>query len=160
MSIMWIYEKSNKEVKEMSEVINLDLYFTDYVTKADRREVYKNELTNEIIENAQKLLQKVNGLLNELGISKSDVTSGWRPPTVNAQVTNAAKRSAHMIGLAVDLLDNTNQDLAKLIASQPDLLRKYGLFIEDMSSTRGKNTNWCHLDYMTRQDRPSRVFKP
>jgi hypothetical protein len=42
-----------------------------------------------------------------------------------------------MIGKAVDLLDNSNQDLAKLIASRPDLLRKYELFMEDMRSTRG-----------------------
>lgn len=144
----------------MSDIISLDLYYKDYVTKKDRRQEYSNEYDDSITDNATILLFKVNSLLNDLGIEKADVTSGWRPESVNVKITNAAKKSAHMIGKAVDILDNDNQDLAKLVASRPDLLRKYDLFMEDLNSTRGKNTNWVHLDYMVRSDRPSRVFLP
>lgn len=144
----------------MKEVVSLDLYYTDYVTKKDRRQEYPNDFNNTINENAKVLLQKINSLLNDLGIYKSDVTSGWRPDAINSKLSNAAKKSAHMLGKAVDLLDNSNQDLGKLIASRPDLLRKYDLFMEDLSHTRGKNTNWIHLDYLVRSDRPSRTFVP
>lgn len=142
------------------EVINIDQYFTDFSTKQDRRIQYKDELTPKILDNAKKLIEIVNNFLNELGIEEGQVTSGWRPASLNGKITNAAKQSYHMLGLAVDILDNKNQDLAKLIASKPDLLRKYGLWLEDFNFTRGKNTNWIHLDLGQRQDRPSRQFKP
>lgn len=141
-------------------IISIDLYYTDYVTKVDRRKEYSSDFTPEINANSIILLSKVNSLLTELGIDSGDVTSGWRPPAINSKTANAAKRSAHMIGKAVDLLDNFNQDLAKLVASRPDLLRKYDLFMEDMGSTRGQNTNWCHIDMMSRSDRSSRIFIP
>ena len=144
----------------MQNLISLDLYFTDYVSKADRRIQYASEYNDDIKNNAIKLLGLVNQLLNDLGIQSADVTSGWRPPQINRQVSNSAKSSYHMLGLAVDILDNHNQDLCKLVASRPDLLRKYGLFMEDMGSTKGINTNWCHLDCGTRSDRPSRTFLP
>lgn len=143
-----------------NEVISIDLYFTDFVTKKDRRVVYASEYQPEYLDNAKKLLLAVNSFLNDLGIKTGDVTSGWRPASINKQTTNAAKHSAHMICLAVDLLDNKNQDLAKLVCSRPDLLRKYNLFVENPQSTRGQNTNWCHLDLLVRADRPSRMFNP
>lgn len=142
------------------EVISLDLYFTDFVTKKDRRKQFPSEFNTQILINATQLLQKINAFLNELGVQKGNVTSGWRPASVNSQTQNAAKKSFHMLGMAVDLLDNDKQELAKLVASNPDLLRKYGLFMEDMNHTRGQNTNWCHIDMGARADRPSRIFIP
>lgn len=141
-------------------MISLDLYFTDYVTKADRRIQYASEYTDDIRNNAIKLLALINQLLSDLGITESDVTSGWRPLQINNKTTNAAKQSGHLNGLACDILDDDNQNLAKLVASRPDLLRKYGLFLESPQSTKGINTNWVHLDCLTRADRPSRVFLP
>lgn len=125
-----------------------------------RDKLYPTEWTKEVQDNAKKLLEKVNALLNELGIQKATVSSGFRPAAINNKVTNAAKKSYHMLGIAVDILDNKNQDLAKLVANSPILLKKYDLFMEDMSSTKGVNTNWVHLDFGTRTDRPSRIFKP
>lgn len=140
--------------------LTLDMYFQDFVTKKDRRKEFASELTQDIINNATKLVAIINNFLNELGVEEVQVTSGWRPATVNAGISNAAKRSYHMNGLACDLLDNKNQDLAKLIASNPDLLRKYNLFLESPQATQGKNTNWAHIDLGTRSDRPSRIFNP
>jgi len=125
-----------------------------------RDKLYPDEWTPEVQLNAKTLLEKVNALLNELSIDKAVVSSGFRPSTINNKVTNAAKKSAHMIGKAVDILDNKNQDLAKLIANNPILLKKYDLWMESSTATKGQNTNWVHLDFMVRKDRPSRVFLP
>lgn len=125
-----------------------------------RDKLYPDEWTKEVQENAKKLLDKVNAFLIELGIEKVSVSSGFRPAAINNKVTNAAKKSYHMLGMAVDILDNKNQDLAKLVANNPILLKKYELWMEDLNSTKGKNTNWVHLDIGSRTDRPSRIFKP
>lgn len=118
------------------------------------------EVTPEVIANAEKLLKAVNSLLAELNIKFAKVSSGFRPAAVNAGIGNAAKKSSHMTGKAIDLLDDKAQSLAKLLASKPELLRKYGLFLEDPESTKGQNSNWCHVDIADRPDRPSRIFKP
>lgn len=143
-----------------NEIISLDLYFTDYVSKKDRRLEYPKEFTPTVLANAKKLLVQVNALLSDLGITSGGVTSGWRPVAVNSATPNSAKASYHMTGLAVDLLDNAKQDLAHLIASRPDLLKKYNLWLESPLSTKGINTNWCHLDLGVRSDRSSRTFIP
>lgn len=147
-------------MEKMSSPISIDLYFTDFVSKKDRRQQYHNDFNESILDNANKLLVQVNAFLTELGVQTANVTSGWRPPQINNQTTNAAKKSAHMIGSAVDILDNKTQDLAHLVASRPDLLKKYNLWLENPQNTKGVNTNWVHLDLMTRSDRPSRMFNP
>jgi uncharacterized protein YcbK (DUF882 family) len=118
------------------------------------------ELTKEVLDNAKTLLEKVNSLLKDLGITNVKLSSGFRPSSVNASIANAAKKSAHMICKALDIIDDKDQTIGKLVSSKPELLRKYGLFIEDLGSTKGKNTNWVHLDIVDRKDRPSRSFKP
>lgn len=125
-----------------------------------REKTYASELTQEIINNTNELLDKVNALLFELGIKKASVSSGWRPAAINSQTPNAAKKSLHMIGKAVDILDDSNQTLGKAILTNPNLLTKYGLWMEDLSSTKGKNTNWVHLDIGVRKERALRIFKP
>lgn len=119
------------------------------------------ELTDEVKANMDELRTCVNELLEELGWDKDpDTTSGFRPSAVNAGVAGAAKKSAHMQGLALDLMDDKAQTLAKKIQSRPDLLKKYGLWLENPEYTKGSNTNWVHLDKKERKDRPSRVFNP
>lgn len=118
------------------------------------------ELTPELVSNANKLLKAVNSVLAELEVKFGKVSSGFRPAAVNASIGNAAKKSLHMQCLAIDLLDDKGQSLGKKLAANPELLRKYSLFLEDLESTKGKNSNWSHLDLGTRADRPSRIFKP
>lgn len=136
----------------------LNLY--NYLTASKKYPERANhpEVTSTVTSNATRLLEKVNALLIELGVNpeEKDVSSGFRPSTVNAAIKGAAKKSLHMLGLAIDIRD-TDGSLGKLIASRPDLLRKYGLFIEDIKYTKG----WVHLDISpTRSDRPSRSFIP
>lgn len=109
---------------------------------------------------ATTLLERVNALLNELGVETASVTSGFRPTTINTKIVNAAKKSLHTTGKAVDILDDKDQTLGKLILSQPELLLKYGLWIEALESTTGKLSNWVRLDMGVRSERVVRTFKP
>lgn len=121
------------------------------------------ELNDALLQNANKLLTKVQALFVDLGLdlSKYSVSSGFRPSEVNAAIANAAKASLHQLCKAIDIVDDKNQTLAKLIESRPDLLKKHGLWLESPRHTIGKNTNWVHLDISeARPDRPSRVFAP
>lgn len=134
-------------------VIKLEDYITASGKYKDRLD--NPELTEEVKDNAVILLNKVNQLLDELKITKVTVSSGFRPSAVNAATKGAAKKSLHMTGHAIDILDIDNK-LGKLILTQPDLLKKYGLWMEDISAT----PTWCHLDdSTTRKDRELRVFK-
>jgi hypothetical protein len=145
-------KKQGKVMQNVKEIISLSQYLMG-------REVqYKDEYNQLVMDNAKELLIKVNNLLNDLGVTSAPVSSGWRPPSLNATIKNAAKRSLHMSGKAVDILDDKDQTLAKLILSKPELLKKYDLWIEDETKTVGKNTNWVHLDIGVRQDRLVRKF--
>lgn len=151
--------------KDKPVAISIEAYFQDSKTGDDRRVKYSKDYTNEILENAKDLLKKVNSFLEELGVMSARVSSGWRPPSVNASIPGSAKRSLHMDGKAIDIVD-TSGDLDRMIIKkeqeladrgQPSLLRKYGLWLEDPEATK----TWCHLDCSSkRTDRPLRVFKP
>lgn len=140
-----------------NELISL----TDLVTSSGKYpdRALSPELTQELKENGVKLINKVNQMLTELGIKEATLSSGFRTSEANASTPNSAKRSLHMQCRACDIIDDDNQTLGKLILSRNDLLEKYGLWLEDLNSTKGQNTNWCHLDNGVRFDRNPRMFK-
>lgn len=125
----------------------------DWITSSNTYPERERELTEEIRANAAILMGKISLLLEALAIPGVVVSSGFRPPSVNAKIKNAAKASSHMTGKAVDFADIDGK-LKELIRSHPELLRKLGLFMEDPKST----PTWVHLDFATRDDRPSRIF--
>lgn len=132
----------------------------DYLTASgkypDREK--SSELTPEKLENAKKLLTAVNALLAEAGILSVSVSSGFRPLAANV-AAGGAKKSLHGTCLAIDLLDDKTQSLANKMT--PTLLRKYDLFMENEAYTKGKWTNWVHLQNSPNMlDRPSRRFVP
>lgn len=118
------------------------------------------DLPEELRLNLDRLIGAVNGLLLDLkaeGLLKSVnviVSSGYRSLALNSGI-GGAKRSYHMRCLAVDLQDKDG-NLAKIIASRPDLLKKHKLWLESPAHTKG----WIHLDLGERTDRQSRVFLP
>lgn len=113
------------------------------------------EVTKEVLDNAAKLLEKVNAFLNELGVEEAKVSSGFRPSSVNASTPGAAKRSLHMQGRAIDLEDPSGE-LDKLISSRDDLKKKYGLWQESPAHTQ----NWAHIDDKDRGPRAENTFIP
>lgn len=140
--------------KVKSPIISLDSYLMG------RDKQFPEEFTKEILLNSTILLEKVNSLLWNLQVKKAEVSSGWRPAAINAATANAAKKSLHMQAKAIDIKDDKGQTLANKILTKPDLLISLDLWLEDPAATRGKNTNWVHLDFGVRPNRPLRMFKP
>lgn len=115
-------------------------------------------LTPEMKKNLDKLLLAVNKLRAMWG-KPLVVSSGYRPPAQNAAAGGATK-SNHMICAAVDFRD-PNQELAKWLISNLQVLEDCGLWMEDPSATRiGKGPDgWVHVQiYPPKSGR--RIFKP
>lgn len=165
-----LYSKKATEnvvIPESKPQVKYMISYEDYITASNSYpdRLKSSELTDELKNNANSLLSKINKLLNDLHLTNNKVTSGFRPSEVNAGIGNAAKKSLHMTCNAIDLMDDKNQTIAKLIESKeksnPGFLKSYGLWLETPDATKGKYTNWCHLDQSTiRSDRPIRIFIP
>lgn len=103
-----------------------------------------------IREHAALTVSKVNALLAVLEEeciplethpkTLTIVSSGWRPPQVNAQVKGAAPKSKHMTADACDLYDPEG-DIDEYLSDHPDVLTALGLYMEHPSATKG----WCHV---------------
>lgn len=142
----------------------------DWITSSGRypERAKSVELTSEVIANAEDLIKRVNNLLNIINWEdKITISSGFRPSGVNTNVAGAAKRSAHMIGKAMDIQQpKSNNKLGLLIRKIQDnkgkagVLGQAGLMMESLESTIGANTSWTHLDTVARTERPSMEFKP
>lgn len=124
----------------------------DYWMGRDKK--YPNDLTREIELNAADLVGRCNMLAKVLPFPLPTVSSGWRPPSVNAGVKGAAKRSNHMIGNAVDFADAKGVMARWCFENQP-VLERVGLWLEHPEST----PTWCHLQRVASASK-RRVFRP
>lgn len=84
----------------------------------------------------------------------SIVTSGWRPPSINARTEGASPTSLHMVGDAVDLHDPEGTLDAWARNGGQKVLQDLGLWLESPLDT----PRWCHI-----QTRPppsgQRIFR-
>ena len=116
---------------------------------------YADELTDEIRANAETTVGKANQLLEISGFKHvSEVSSGWRPRSVNDATANAATTSKHLSGQAVDLAD-AHRDLAGWCVDNLDVLEGIGLWMEDPRWT----PTWIHLQTVPPRS-GRRVFIP
>lgn len=137
---------------------------TDYWMGRDR--LYPTAMSPDIERNAARLLETVNLFVTRAkaaGVpfvanpaTGSLVSSGWRPPVVNANTPRASRTSLHMVGRAIDLFDPQDRIDAWVFGPVGlALLAELGLWLEHPDATPG----WCHL-----QDRAPgsgrRVFRP
>jgi hypothetical protein len=111
------------------------------------------ECTSRVRIYAADLAERVSRLLNHLNIS-AKVSSGFRTSAVNASIPNSAKRSAHMLGCAVDLEDHANA-LDDAIMKDPGVLTQFDLYLESPHHTPG----WCHIQTV-RPPSGNRIFLP
>lgn len=135
--------------KDMFTLDNLLTSSGKYKSRAD-----SPECTQEVKDNGTALLEKVNALLEDLGIDSSELTisSGFRTAEVNASTPGSAKKSLHMAGSAIDIAGHV---VYEALEGRGDLLKKHKLWREDKSGA----PTWTHLDDSTaRADRPSRTF--
>lgn len=114
---------------------------------------YASDYTAEVSNNLDKLLVHLNKFRKAYG-KPMKVSSGWRPPSVNASVKGAAKRSNHMLGLACDFSD-PDGSLAAWCLNNLKVLEDCGLYLEDPGHTKG----WLHLQCVP-PGSGRRVFKP
>lgn len=110
------------------------------------------ELANKLL-----ILAKTAGVhLHDNPNTGSIVSSGWRPPDINARTAGAAKASKHLTGEAIDLYDPQGE-LGRwlLTADGQRAMIDLGLWQEDPSATK----TWAHV-----QTRPPgsgrRTFMP
>lgn len=131
-----------------------------------RREQYPLALNPRIEGEAVVTVDLVNKLLDRArahGVTVPPsprtgtlVSSGWRPPAVNASTPGAAVNSKHMSGQALDVYD-PDGDLDTWLMTDVGLqcLAELGLWLEHPSATKG----WCHLQTVAPRS-GRRVFYP
>lgn len=159
--------KSKSEVQKTKRV-----YITedDIITSSGRypERAKSPELTEEVRRNIKDIAARVNALLNELGWEeKVSISSGFRTSASNSTTKGAAKKSSHMLGKAVDIVQPKNDNkLGKLIRqTQGDegrggILARHGLMMEAIEITVGQQTSWVHVDTVPRAYRATYEFKP
>lgn len=109
--------------------------------------------SEEIQINARELLLRVNTLLAHIGV-KTTVNSGWRPPSYNATIPNAAPNSKHMTGHAIDLADPEGE-IDDILFKDPTILIDHKLWMEHPAATR----RWTHLQSVPPRSE-NRIFFP
>lgn len=126
-----------------------------------RNDTHPDDLSPEIVRNATHLLRRVNTMLALVQmviephpVTRTPISSGWRPPSVNANTPNAAPRSKHMTGDAVDIYD-PDGELDDWCMEHLDILAECGLWLEHPSATKG----WSHLQQVPPRS-GKRVFYP
>ncbi len=141
-------------------MITVDDYFMD------RREQYPLALTPDIERNATRFVTVANALIARAmgsGIhfdtnpkTGTPMSSGWRPPTVNAATPGAAPNSKHMLALAGDLYDPAGKIDAWLMTDAgQQALQDVGIWIEHPDATPG----WSHWQIVP-PGSGRRVFRP
>lgn len=140
-------------------MITLDDLLTSSGKYPDRAK--SPEVTDEVRKNGEELLRRVNALLKELGITNATVSSGFRTSDANKAIPNAAKKSAHMRGMAIDIAD-PDQKIAKLVRKTQNnqgkkgIMGRHGVMMEKLEKT----PTWAHFDFVVRSERPSYEFEP
>lgn len=129
----------------------------------NRLEKYASCVTDQILENAEITVTRVNTLLHAMALAGvplvvspktgSLCSSGWRPPAVNSVTPGAAKKSKHLIGAACDLYD-PHEKLDEFCMRNEDLLERLCLWLEHPESTQG----WCHVQIFPPES-GNRVFR-
>jgi hypothetical protein len=104
-----------------------------------RDKKYTNELTSEIRNNINLLLNSVNPFISKCPY-ECHVNSGWRPAAINSATSGAATKSTHLSGLAVDIADPKG-DLRRWVLCNLGGLQICGLWCEDFRWT----PTWVHF---------------
>jgi hypothetical protein len=125
-----------------------------------KKPIASNQIEVLHIVNAEFLISKVNQLWavyeKQNGNRPLIVSSGYRTKAINASIKGSAKRSNHMMGLAVDIQD-PQKILQRWLKTPAGLkaLEDADLYCEDFSFTK----TWVHFQ-TTRPLSGMRFFMP
>jgi hypothetical protein len=129
-----------------------ELYPLAYSPTIEREALRTIDLVNQLLQSAQ-----ADGVTLERNPKTGTiVSSGWRPPEVNAATAGAAPRSHHMTGRAIDVFDPDGDldDWLMTDLGQSELTR-IGLWMEHPACTK----SWSHLQTVPPRS-GKRVFWP
>lgn len=109
------------------------------LTPAIEREAYRTAtLVSQLLTQAQSY----GVTMDRHPVTKTLVSSGWRPPAVNAATSGAAVNSKHMTGQALDVYDpDGDLDEWLMTGEGQAAMTALGLWHEHPSATKG----WAHL---------------
>lgn len=99
------------------------------------------DLSPEIQANLNLLLERINKVRTAWG-KPMHVNSGLR--LVGQQPANAAAKSNHLVGLAVDIGDDADGTLWQWVLANLQLMQNIGLWFEDPRWTHNMG-NWVHF---------------
>jgi D-alanyl-D-alanine dipeptidase len=128
---------------------------TEYFERDGRDQRIKFAVPQQHVSNSVKLLIKVNSALAAFDVYRGAhfvavVSSGYRTPEVNASIPNAAPRSNHMSGSAVDIRDRDHELAKWCVGPGKNVIDSLGLYIEAPSYT----PTWVHLQIVPTNKNP------
>lgn len=152
-SVMLYGNRCSCGYTEVRRFISVDDYFMCRTTDPKHSaygldfrlvEPYAQEYTDQILEEATKLVLLVNSLFTQLSETTGKdfeitLTSGWRPKRYSTEL-GLSTRSHHCFGRAVDIADVGNLKY-DILAGHLDMLKGRGMAVEHKSATR----TWLHL---------------
>lgn len=110
-------------------------------------------LDKETQDNLEVLIERLS-LIREAYGKPMKVTSGLRSPEDQKRINPKAPKSAHLLGMAVDISDK-DKELKTWLKDNLDVLETVDLYCESFDVT----TTWVH--FQTRKPRSGkRVFNP
>lgn len=107
-------------------------------------------------QNLGILLRRLNKLAAAYG-GPLKVNDGYRRP--EDQPRNAAKKSRHLTGQAVDLDDDDTAYLWHWVKDHLQLMKDIGFWLESPNWTHGPNGTWCHFQIVPPAS-GNRIFVP
>jgi len=123
----------------------------EILKKRDKK--YPDSYTQEISGNIDRLLVPINAVRDAYDKPMS-VSSGWRPPAINEATSNAAEKSNHLKGLAVDFKD-PNGKLRDWVLDNLAFIASLGIYLEDFRWTPG----WVHMQIVPPGSK-RRIYRP
>lgn len=100
-------------------------------------------VTEVMLGDADELARRVSAVLDMFGEVRK-VSSGYRPPVINAKTKNAAKKSNHMVCRAVDIEDS-NGMLGHWCMANLSFLVIVKLWIEHPDDSTSDTGKWIHF---------------
>lgn len=117
-----------------------------------RDKQFPNDYSSEVSNNLDLLLIPLNKIREAYG-KPMTVSSGWRPPTINASTPGAATHSKHMVGLACDIQDDGQ--LMRWVLANLELMKSLNIYLEDFRWT----PTWVHFQ-LGAPNSKNRIFVP